>query len=150
RKHNADLFVSIHADAFHRPEASGASVFAISQRGATSETARWLAERENSSDLIGGVGGVSLDDKDNVLAGVLLDLSMTASLNASLAIGDQVLQSMGAIAKLHKPRVEQAAFVVLKSPDIPSLLVETGFISNPVEAKRLNDKSYQRKIAQAI
>ncbi len=150
RKHNADLFVSIHADAFHRPEASGASVFAISQRGATSETARWLAERENSSDLIGGVGGVSLDDKDNVLAGVLLDLSMTASLNASLAIGDQVLQSMGAIAKLHKSRVEQAAFVVLKSPDIPSLLVETGFISNPVEAKRLNDKSYQRKIAQAI
>ncbi len=143
RKHNADLFVSIHADAFHRPEASGASVFAISQRGATSETARWLAERENSSDLIGGVGGVSLDDKDNVLAGVLLDLSMTASLNASLAIGDQVLQSMGGVAKLHKP-------LVLKSPDIPSLLVETGFISNPVEAARLKDKSYQRRMAQAI
>src|SRR5690606_28713103 len=104
RKHNADLFVSIHADAFTRPEASGASVYAISERGATSETARWLAERENRSDLIGGVGGVSLDDKDNTLAGVLLDLSMTASLNASLSVGNQVLRSMGTIAKLHKPR----------------------------------------------
>lgn len=150
RKHNADLFVSIHADAFTRPEASGASVYAISERGATSETARWLAERENRSDLIGGVGGVSLDDKDNALAGVLLDLSMTASLNASLSAGNQVLRSMGAIAKLHKPRVEQAAFVVLKSPDIPSLLVETGFISNPTEARLLANKDYQRKMARAI
>ncbi len=150
RKHNADLFVSIHADAFTRPEASGASVYAISERGATSETARWLAERENRSDLIGGVGGVSLDDKDNTLAGVLLDLSMTASLNASLSVGNQVLRSMGTIAKLHKPKVEQAAFVVLKSPDIPSLLVETGFISNPGEARLLADKAYQRKMAQAI
>lgn len=150
RKHNADLFVSIHADAFTRPEARGASVYAISERGATSETARWLAERENRSDLIGGVGGVSLDDKDNTLAGVLLDLSMTASLNASLSIGNQVLRSMGGVAKLHKPKVEQAAFVVLKSPDIPSLLVETGFISNPSEAKLLASKDYQRKMAEAI
>lgn len=150
RRHNADLFISIHADAFHRPQASGASVYAISQRGATSETARWLAERENNSDLIGGVGGVSLDDKDDLLAGVLLDLSMTASLNASLSLGDRVLKSMGQVAKLHKPKVEQAGFVVLKSPDIPSLLVETGFISNPAESKRLGTKSYQRQLASSI
>ncbi len=150
RDHNADLFVSIHADAFKSPAANGVSVFALSKRGATSETARWLAAKENSSDLIGGVGSVSLDDKDDVLAGVLLDLSMTASMKASLNVGTQVLNSMGRVSKLHKRRVEQAGFVVLKSPDIPSILVETGFISNPVEANRLNTKKYQRKIARSI
>lgn len=150
RKHNADLFVSIHADAFDRPEPRGASVFALSQRGATSETARWLAQNENRSDLIGGVGGVSLDDKNQVLAGVLLDLSMTASINSSLNAGKRILSHMGRFAPLHKPRVEQAAFVVLKSPDIPSLLVETGFISNPSEEKQLGSSAYRKKMAQAI
>lgn len=150
RKHNADLLVSIHADAFHKPQASGASVYALSKRGASSEAARWLAKKENSADLIGGVGGVSLDDKDDVLAGVLLDLSMTASLNASLGVGSHVLKSMGGMTKLHKKRVEQAGFVVLKSPDIPSILVETGFISNPVEARRLKTRKYQKKMAKAI
>ncbi len=150
RKHNADLFVSIHADAFNKPQASGASVYALSKRGATSEAARWLAKKENSADLIGGVGGVSLDDKDDVLAGVLLDLSMTASLNASLGVGSHVLKAMGGMTRLHKKRVEQAGFVVLKSPDIPSILVETGFISNPAEASRLKTRKYQKKMAKAI
>ncbi|MCG8612366.1 MAG: N-acetylmuramoyl-L-alanine amidase [Pseudomonadales bacterium] len=150
RKHNADLFVSIHADAFKKPQAKGASVYALSKRGATSETARWLAASENRADLIGGVGGVSLGDKDEVLAGVLLDLSMTASMKASLGIGDEVLQSVGRVSKLHKKRVEQAGFVVLKSPDIPSILVETGFISNPVESRKLNSRKYQKRMAEAI
>lgn len=150
RKHNADLMVSVHADAFKRPQANGASVFALSKRGASSETARWLAASENRADLIGGVGGVSLGDKDDVLAGVLLDLSMTASMKASLGVGDHVLRSIGKVGKLHKKRVEQAGFVVLKSPDIPSILVETGFISNPVEARRLNSRKYQKSIARAI
>lgn len=150
RKSQADVFLSIHADAFRTPKVSGASVYAISQKGATSETARWLAERENRADLIGGVGSVSLDDKDDLLAGVLLDLSMTASLSASLDMGNLVLREMGKVNKLHKKRVEQAAFAVLKSPDIPSLLIETGFISNPGEAKKLANKSHQRKLANAI
>ncbi|AZZ90800.1 AMIN domain-containing protein [Hahella sp. KA22] len=150
REYNADLLVSVHADAFKSPDASGASVYALSKRGATSETARWLAEKENTSDLIGGVGGVSLEDKDQVLAGVLLDLSMTASLKASLTVGDSVLRSVSGVSRLHKKRVEQAGFVVLKSPDIPSILVETGFISNPSEAQRLKTSKYQKKIATAI
>lgn len=150
RKHNADLLVSVHADAFIKAQANGASVFALSNRGATSETARWLAQKENASDLIGGVGGVSLDDKDDVLASVLLDLSSTASLKASLGVGDHVLRSMGKVARLHKKQVQQAGFVVLKSPDIPSILVETGFISNPAESRRLKTRKYQRQIAKAI
>lgn len=150
RRSQADVFLSIHADAFRTPSVSGASVFAISQKGATSETARWLAERENRADLIGGVGSVSLDDKDDLLAGVLLDLSMTASLSASLDMGNQVLKEMGKVNKLHKKRVEQASFAVLKSPDIPSLLIETGFISNPGEARKLSNKDHQRKMAKAI
>lgn len=150
REHNADLLVSVHADAFKRKEASGASVFALSKRGATSETARWLAASENTADLIGGVGGVSLDDKDDVLAGVLLDLSMTASMKASINVGTYVLEAMGEVTKLHKPQVEQAGFVVLKSPDIPSILVETGFISNPAEARKLKTRKHQRKLAKAI
>ncbi|WP_373289754.1 N-acetylmuramoyl-L-alanine amidase [Halopseudomonas oceani] len=150
RQHNADMFVSIHADAFTRSSANGASVFALSDRGATSETARLLADRENRSDLIGGVGGVSLDNKDQVLASVLLDLSMTATLSASLDAGQQVLSSVGQVNRLHKSRVEQAGFMVLKSPDIPSILVETGFISNPGEARKLVTRSHQQAMARAI
>ena len=150
RKKGADLFVSIHADAAPRASAFGASVYALSERGATSETARWLADAENQSDLIGGAGNVSLDDKDKMLAGVLLDLSMTASLSSSLNVGQKVLSNMGGITPLHKRRVEQAGFMVLKSPDIPSILVETGFISNPNEAKKLHTASHQQALARSI
>ncbi|WP_272890666.1 N-acetylmuramoyl-L-alanine amidase [Stutzerimonas sp. S1] len=150
RKKGADLFVSIHADAAPRSSAYGASVFALSDRGATSETARWLADSENRSDLIGGAGNVSLDDKDRMLAGVLLDLSMTASLSSSLNVGQKVLSNMGRITPLHKRRVEQAGFMVLKSPDIPSILVETGFISNPSEARKLQTGSHQQSLARSI
>lgn len=147
RKYNADLFVSMHADAFRTPQPRGASVFALSQRGATSETARWLAQSENRSDL---TGGVSLDGRDDMLAGVLLDLSMTASINASLGVGSSVLGELGNVAKLHKSGVEQAAFVVLKSPDIPSILVEAGFISNPTEEKNLSTQWYRNRLANAV
>ena len=150
RKKGADLFVSIHADAAPRSAAYGASVFALSDRGATSETARWLADSENRSDLIGGAGNVSLGDKDQMLAGVLLDLSMTASLASSLNVGQKVLSNMGRITPLHKSRVEQAGFMVLKSPDIPSILVETGFISNPSEARKLQTKAHQQALARSI
>jgi N-acetylmuramoyl-L-alanine amidase len=150
RKKGADLFVSIHADAAPRASASGASVYALSDRGATSETARWLADSENQSDLIGGAGNVSLDDKDKMLASVLLDLSMTASLSSSLNVGQKVLSNMGQITHLHKRRVEQAGFMVLKSPDIPSILVETGFISNPGEARKLATSSYQQAMSRSI
>nr|WP_221932100.1 N-acetylmuramoyl-L-alanine amidase [Pseudomonas mendocina] len=150
RKKGADLFVSIHADAAPRSSAFGASVYALSERGATSETARWLADAENQSDLIGGAGNVSLDDKDKMLAGVLLDLSMTASLSSSLNVGQKVLSNMGSITPLHKRRVEQAGFMVLKSPDIPSILVETGFISNPNEARKLHTASHQQALARSI
>ncbi|EED36949.1 N-acetylmuramoyl-L-alanine amidase AmiC [Luminiphilus syltensis NOR5-1B] len=147
RKSQADLFVSIHADAFTKPQAHGASVFALSTRGATSTTAKYLADRENAADL---VGGVRLSDKDDVLAGVLTDLSMTATLDNSINLGGLVLKEIGAIARLHKKQVEQAGFVVLKSPDIPSILVETGFISNPSEEQRLASASYQDKMARSI
>lgn len=150
RKHGADLFVSVHADAFTRASAFGASVFALSDSGATSETARLLADRENRSDLIGGVGGVNLGNRDQVLASVLLDLSMTATLSASLDVGQQVLSAVGGITPLHKRRVEQAGFMVLKSPDIPSILVETGFISNPGEARKLVTSSHQQALARAM
>jgi len=134
----------------NKPQANGASVFVLSNRGASSETARWLAKKENASDLIGGVGGVSLGGKDDVLAGVLLDLSSTASLKSSLGVGDHVLRSLSSVARLHQRRVQQAGFVVLKSPDIPSILVETGFISNPAESRRLKTKKYQKAIAKSI
>lgn len=150
RKYNADLFVSVHADAFRTSQPKGASVFALSQRGATSETARWLAQSENRSDLIGGAGGLSLDGRDDTLAGVLLDLSMTASINASLGVGGSILGELGQVADLHKPGVEQAAFVVLKSPDIPSILVEAGFISNPTEEKNLSTDWYRKRLSNAI
>ena len=150
RKQRADLMISVHADAFRLASARGASVYALSQRGATSENARYLADRENRADLIGGSGGVSLNDKDEMLAQVILDLSMTATLTTSLQVGDEVLKSIGGIARLHKRKVEQAGFVVLKSPDIPSILVETGFISNPDEARKLNQSAYRKKMAKAI
>lgn len=147
RRQRADLFVSIHADAFTSPKVSGSSVFALSQRGATSTTARFLAAGQNKADQI---GGVRLQDKDDVLAGVLFDLSMTANLDASLSAGNYVLQAMSQVSRLHKRRVEQANFVVLRSPDIPSILVETGFISNPQEARKLSTREYQGKMAEAI
>ena len=147
RRHKADLFISIHADAFTNRRVSGASVYVLSNRGASSEHARWLAERENASDLI---GGVSLDDKDSLLASVLLDLSQTASLEASIDVAEQVLAGLKKVGKVHKPGVESAGFAVLKSPDIPSLLVEAAFISNPQEEKKLNSSAYQRKLASAV
>ena len=150
RAARADFFVSIHADAFKSPRASGASVYALSNRGASSETARWLAEQENSSDLIGGVGNVRLDDKDPVLRQVLLDISMDANLEGSIEAGKAVLREMGKVTKLHSRTVGQAGFVVLKSPDIPSLLIETGYLSNPAEARRLNQADHQNKLVRAI
>ncbi len=147
RKISADLFVSIHADAFVRPEARGSSVYVLSERGATSEAASWLASRENDADLI---GGVNLAKQDGHLARTLFDLSQTATINDSLKLGKAVLNELGGINKLHKPKVEQAAFAVLKAPDIPSILVETAFISNPEEERRLNDNAYQEKMADAI
>lgn len=143
----ADLFVSIHADAFKSPKAKGTSVYALSQRGASSTFAKFLAKRENSADL---VGGVSLSDKDELLAQVLYDMSMSHTLDASLGMGGRVLLEMGDISKLHRQQVEQASFAVLKSPDIPSILVETGFISNPQEASQLRTRAYQQKMARAI
>ncbi|HDZ46117.1 MAG TPA: AMIN domain-containing protein [Halomonas sp.] len=151
REQKADFFVSIHADAFTSPRPQGSSVYALSQRGATSETAQWLADSENRSDLIGGVdGSLSLRDRDQVLRGVLLDLTMTATLNDSLSVGGQVLEQLGRVNRLHKSRVEQAGFMVLKSPDIPSLLIEVGFISNPDEERRLRDPVHQAGLSQAI
>ncbi|MFW2455470.1 N-acetylmuramoyl-L-alanine amidase [Methyloversatilis discipulorum] len=147
RRVRADLFVSIHADAFVRPDARGSSVFVLSDRGATSSAARWLAQRENSADLI---GGVNLDVKDPYLARTLLDLSQTATMNDSMKLGRAVLGELGGVNTLHKPHVEQAGFAVLKAPDIPSILVETAFISNPEEEKRLTDDAYQDKLADAI
>lgn len=150
RAKGADMFVSIHADAALRKSAYGASVFALSNSGATSETARWLADKENQSDLIGGVGGINLDEHDKMLRGVLLDMSMNASMSSSLDVGQKVLNNMGRITRLHKQRVEQAGFMVLKSPDIPSILVETGFISNPGESARLATKAHQQALAKAV
>lgn len=150
REHRADMFVSIHADAFKSPQPRGASVYALSSRGATSETARWLAERENRSDLVGGVGSVSLADKDPVLAQVLLDVFMNGTLKASLDVGDRVLGALGRSTRLHSRTVHQAGFVVLKSPDIPSILVEMGFISNPQEARLLDQAEHQDRLARAV
>ena len=150
RQARADLFLSIHADAFKQSSVSGASVYTLSDRGATSETAQYLAERENRSDLLGGVGDVSLSDRDPLVAHVLLDLSMDANRSQSIEAGEAILANMGRVTKLHKRSVEQAAFLVLKSPDMPSLLIETGFISNPKEAKRLSQRDHQSNLARAI
>ena len=147
RKHRADLFVSIHADAFKNSKVSGGSVFVLSRRGASSEFARRIAASENNSDL---VGGVTLNDKDDMLASVLLDLSQSAAMEASNEVAGTVFASMGNLSKTHKNHVEHANFMVLKSPDVPSILVETGFISNPAEEKRLKDPAWQKKMAGAI
>ena len=150
RDNKADFFVSIHADAFTDPRANGASVYALSNQGATSEAARFLAKKQNNADLIGGATALNLGSKDQMLAGVLLDLSMTATMSTSLEAGKHVLRQMGSVARLHKKKVEQAGFLVLKSPDIPSLLIETGFISNPKEARQLRTADYQQRMAKAI
>ena len=150
RDNKADFFVSIHADAFTDPRANGASVYALSNQGATSEAARFLAKKQNNADLIGGATTLNLGSKDKMLAGVLLDLSMTATMSTSLEAGAHVLRQMGSVARLHKKKVEQAGFLVLKSPDIPSLLIETGFISNPKEARQLSTAQYQQRMAKAI
>jgi N-acetylmuramoyl-L-alanine amidase len=147
RTNRADLFISIHADAFKNPNARGSSVYALSSKGATDEAARWLAARENAADL---VGGVSLDDKDDMLASVLLDLSQNASIGASLEVGDFVLNRLGAVNRLHKTTVQQAGFIVLKAPDIPSILVETAFISNLDEEQRLREARFQSQLAAAL
>ena len=150
REMRADLFISVHADAFTNPKAKGASVFALSRRGATSESARFLASRENEADLIGGVGDVNLGGMGHDLAEVLVDLSMTATLANSLDVGSRVLNEIGKVTRLHKKHIEQAGFLVLKSPDVPSILVETGFISNPEEARKLSTSSHQKKLARSI
>lgn len=147
RKHHADLFVSIHADAFSSSKAHGSSVYILSRRGASSEAARWLAAKENSADLM---GGVSLDDKDGVLASVLLDLSQTGTQAGSLSAAQKVHKEMARIGAQHGKKVQQAGFMVLKSPDIPSMLVETGFISNPGEERKLSSRKYQQKLANTI
>ena len=147
RKANADLFVSIHADAFINSKARGSSVFALSEHGATSAAARWLAKNENEADLI---GGVNISEKDPYLARTLLDLSQTATINDSMKLAKFVLNKLGDINRLHRGHVEQAGFAVLKSPDIPSILVETAFISNPSEERRLDGPRYQAKVAHAI
>ena len=147
RQYKADLFVSIHADSFKHSRARGSSVFTLSTKGASSEAARWLAEKENAADLI---GGVRLDDKDEVLASVLLDLSQTATIEASTKVASRILDHLGDVNRLHKSHVEQAGFAVLKSPDIPSVLVETAFISNPEEERKLRSGAHQRKLAKAI
>lgn len=147
REHKADLFISIHADAAEDSDAHGSSVYTLSERGATNEAARWLAERENAADL---VGGVSLDDKDDLLASVLLDLSQTATSEASMKVASHVLDGLRQVGRVHRRGVEQAGFVVLKSPDIPSILVETAYISNPNEEKKLRNGRYQQALAEAI
>ncbi len=147
RSHGADLFVSIHADAFRDGRVRGSSVYILSRNGASSEAARWLAEQENAADL---VGGVSLDDKDEVLASVLLDLSQTATISASTDVATRVLGELKGLGRTHKRHVERAGFMVLKSPDIPSVLVETAFLSNPDEERKLRSADYQHRLAKAV
>jgi len=147
RRVQADLFVSIHADAFLTPQARGASVFALSEGGATSSAARWMANRENAADL---VGGVNIDAKDATVMRTLLDMSTTAQIRDSLKLGGEVLGQIGRVGKLHKGSVEQAGFAVLKAPDIPSILVESAFISNPEEEAKLRDPEYQAQLVHAL
>ena len=147
RRVQADLFVSIHADAFYTPQARGASVFVLSESGATSTAARWMAQRENAADE---VGGVNLRHQDASVMRTLLDMSTTAQIKDSLKLGSEVLGQIGKVGQLHKPRVEQAGFAVLKAPDVPSILVETAFISNPEEEARLRDPGYQRQLVDAL
>jgi N-acetylmuramoyl-L-alanine amidase len=147
RRVQADLFVSIHADAFMNPQARGASVFALSETGASSAAARWMAKKENASDL---VGGVNIKAKDASVMRALLDMSTTAQIKDSIKLGNAVLGNLGKVGRLHRGKVEQAGFAVLKAPDIPSILVETGFISNPEEESKLKDEAYQADLADAL
>ncbi|MCZ6487391.1 MAG: N-acetylmuramoyl-L-alanine amidase [Gammaproteobacteria bacterium] len=147
REHQADLFLSIHADSFRSARVRGASVYALSLSGASSEAARWIAEKENASDLI---GGISLDDKDDLIASVLLDLSQTATIQDSLELGSDVLRNLGKVSKLNNKKVQQAGFAVLKAPDMPSILIETAFLSNPAEEKKLRSSKHQQKLANAL
>jgi N-acetylmuramoyl-L-alanine amidase len=147
RRAKADLFVSIHADSIANPDVSGSSVYVLSERGASSEAARWLAERENAADLM---GGVKLDDKDAALANVLMDLSQTASIASSMVAAENVLKALDRVGEVRKPRVQQAGFLVLKSPDIPSMLVETAFISNREDERKLSQPAHRAKLANAI
>lgn len=144
---NADLFVSIHADAFFTPNARGASVYALSEKGASSAAARWMAKQENNADTI---GGLNLRKKDRLLSSVMLDMSTTAQIRSSLSLGKRMIRQLGGVAHLHKTQVEQASFAVLKAPDIPSLLIETAFISHPDEERALTDPSYQAKLVAAM
>ncbi len=147
REAQADIFISLHADSFHKPNVKGASVYALSLRGASSEAARWIAKKENASDLI---GGISLDDKDDLIASVLLDLSQTATIQDSLELGSDVLSHIGKVSKLNNRKVQQAGFAVLKAPDMPSILVETAFLSNPAEERKLRNPKHQHKLAKAV
>ena len=147
REAEADIFISLHADSFHSPNVKGASVYALSLSGASSEAARWIAKKENASDLI---GGISLDDKDDLIASVLLDLSQTATIQDSLELGTDVLSNLGKVSKLNNQQVQQAGFAVLKAPDMPSILIETAFLSNPAEEKKLRNPKHQHKLAQAV
>lgn len=147
RAAKADMFVSVHADAAHNAAVSGSSVYILSTKGASDEQARWLAVRENASDL---KGGISLDDKDNALASVLLDLSQSASITSSMHAAERVLRTLNTVNEVRKPKVQQAGFLVLKSPDIPSMLVETAFISNPDDERRLRQEGYRERLAEAI
>lgn len=148
REHRADLFLSLHADAFHNPKVKGSSVYILSERGASSEAAKWLAKRENAADEL--MGGVTLDDKDDLLKSVLLDLSQTATIEASADLAQTTLKKLKGVGKVHRRHVERAGFAVLKSPDIPSVLVELAFISNPAEERKLKDDAHQDKMADAI
>ncbi|MCP4980160.1 MAG: AMIN domain-containing protein [Gammaproteobacteria bacterium] len=147
REAEADIFISLHADSFHKANVKGASVYALSLRGASSEAARWIAQKENASDLI---GGISLDDKDDLIASVLLDLSQTATIQDSLELGSDVLSHIGKVSKLNNQKVQQAGFAVLKAPDMPSILIETAFLSNPSEEKKLRNPKHQHKLAKAV
>jgi len=147
REAEADIFISLHADSFHSPNVKGASVYALSLSGASSEAARWIAKKENASDLI---GGISLDDKDDLIASVLLDLSQTATIQDSLELGSDVLSNIGKVSKLNNRQVQQAGFAVLKAPDMPSILIETAFLSNPAEEKKLRNPKHQHKLAKAV
>ena len=147
RQAQADLFVSLHADSFHSPRVKGASVYALSLNGASSEAARWIAEKENKSDLI---GGISLDDKDDLIASVLLDLSQSATIQDSLELGSDVLKHIGKVSNINNEKVQQAGFAVLKAPDMPSILIETAFLSNPSEEKKLRNSKHQQKLAKAV
>jgi len=147
REAEADIFVSLHADSFHKSYVKGASVYALSLSGASSEAARWIAKKENSSDLI---GGISLDDKDDLIASVLLDLSQTATIQDSLELGSDVLSNLGKVSKLNHRKVQQAGFAVLKAPDMPSILIETAFLSNPSEEKKLRNPKHQQRLARAV